>query len=112
MLRGLAEKPAKRDNRCQAGKVQEQKGRDALRVEAVLEVGQVVRRLALNVVDEAAEQAAGAHQAGGFTVPTVIVDNIIFMDLEKDKLLDFAVIENYTLHTLVFMFLPIIFLSK
>ena len=58
-------------DRCQAGKVEEEEGGDDLRVEAVSEVGQVVRPLPLKIVDESPEEAASPDEARNFPAPSV-----------------------------------------
>ncbi len=62
-LGGVADQPAERDERRQTREVDEDGGRDGLHGQCVLEVGQVPLRLALDVVDQAAEEPARAHEA-------------------------------------------------
>ena len=55
-LGGLAQQPAEGDDGGHAGAVQEEEGGQTLEAERVRVVRQVVRRLALDVVDEAAHE--------------------------------------------------------
>ena len=69
----VAEQPAKGDNGCEAGKVDEDVGSHALHGYGILEVCEIPRLLPLDVVDESSEEPACTRQTSLLPHPLLLL---------------------------------------
>ncbi len=79
---GFPKQATKSNDGRQAGKVEKQEWWNALWVQTIFKIRQIMWGLSLDVINKTAKQAACAHQTRSLAVTTIIINDVIFMDLK------------------------------